>query len=301
MAVAHFLTAKKNKDDEYYTLYEDVEKDLRHYVSFFSGKTVYCPCDDYRTSAFVRYFKRNFHILHLKALLASNYNTGSGAYKYKYDGTFEIVYPTPTGDFNSQEIEPMLTHCDIIVTNPPFSKLVEFFNRIMSYQKDILVMAPLTSVGYRNIFPYIKNDSLRADIKGQRYFDTPSGNGKCFGNIVYLTTLKPERHTLELKETYSPEKYPKYDNYDAINVDRCKDIPIDYDGVMGVPITFLGHYNPEQFEIVGLAQGSEEVAGEFYNGIVDGIDYDGGRARPYVNNKPIYSRILIRRRNSTLS
>ena len=277
MAVGHFLTAKKNKDDEYYTLYEDVEKDMEWYREYFSGKTVYCPCDDYRTSAFVRYFKRNFHTLHLKALLASNYNIGTGAYKYKYDGTFEIVYPTPTGDFNSQEIEPMLTHCDIIVTNPPFSKLVEFFDRIMPYQKDILVMAPLTSVEYRDIFPYIKNDSLRADIKGQRYFDTPSGNGKCFGNIVYLTTLKPERHTLELKETYSPEKYPKFDNYDAINVYRSKDIPIDYEGPMGVPLSFLKWYDPREWEML------DELM------------------KPHKNGKALFTRFIIRRRNSTLS
>lgn len=147
----------------------------------------------------------------------------------------------------------------------------------MPYQKDILVMAPLTSVEYRDIFPYIKNDSLRADIKGQRYFDTPSGNGKCFGNIVYLTTLKPERHTLELKETYSPEKYPKFDNYDAINVYRSKDIPIDYEGPMGVPLSFLKWYDPREWEML------DELM------------------KPHKNGKALFTRFIIRRRNSTLS
>lgn len=249
---------------------------MEWYREYFSGKTVYCPCDDYRTSAFVRYFKRNFHTLHLKALLASNYNTGSGAYKYKYDGTFEIVYPTTTGDFNSQEIEPMLTHCDIIVTNPPFSKLRAFFNRIKDYGKDLLFVAPLQSTKYSNIFPYIANGSLRADMKWCRDFDTPSGERKQIRNIAYLTTLTPKKHYLEGSQVYSPEKYPKYDNYDAINVDRSKDIPIDYEGPMGVPLSFLKWYDPREWELL------------------DSIN-------PYVQGKPKFERFIIRRRNSTLS
>lgn len=269
--IEYYKKAQRDKDDEFYTLYEDVEKDLRHYAPYFSGKTVYCPCDDYRTSAFVRYFKRNFHTLHLKALLASNYNTGSGAYKYKYDGTFEIVYPTPTGDFNSFEIEPMLTHCDIIVTNPPFSKLRTFFDRVKDYGKDLLFVAPLNATCYSNIFPYIANGSLRTDIKGYREFETPSGGRKHITNQVYLTTLTPEKHYLEGSQTYSPEKYKRYDNYDAINVDRSKDIPIDYTGEMGVPISFLKWYDPREWEM-------------------------SDHLRPLLNGKALFQRLIIRRR-----
>lgn len=276
MAVGHFLTAKKNKDDEYYTLYEDVEKDMEWYREYFSGKTVYCPCDDYRTSAFVRYFKRNFHTLHLKALLASNYNIGTGAYKYKYDGTFEIVYPTPTGDFNSQEIEPMLTHCDIIVTNPPFSKLRDFIGRIMPYQKDILVMAPIMTLCYSTINPYLVDKTLRVYYRGDHRFEKPNGEPKTIPHIVYLTTLTPPQRDITYTERYSPEKYPKYDTCDAINIDRTLDIPVDYYGPIGVPLSFIKYYSDE-WDIVGSVQS------------------------PVINGKRRWKRLLIRRRNSTLS
>ena len=125
-----FITAYKNRNDEYYTDYNDIEKDLSFYEADFSGKTVYCPCDDFRWSNFVRYFKSNYHRLHLTGLLASNYNTGEGAYKYRYDGNVEVYVPTPTGDFRTDEIDPLLRASDVIVTNPPFSLLRDFYTKI---------------------------------------------------------------------------------------------------------------------------------------------------------------------------
>lgn len=266
-----FEQAKQAKNDEYYTLYEDIERDLKHYEPNFSGKTVYCPCDDYRTSNFVKYFKRNFHRLHLKALLASNYNIGEGAFKYKYDGTFDITCPIPTGDFNTNEIEPMLSTCDIIVTNPPFSKLRAFFDRIKPYGKDMIIVAPLTAAAYSNIFPKIMEGSLRVDMQGTRHFETPAGKRRLITNQIYLTTLQPERYPLNLTEEYSPEKYPKYGNYDAIEVNRSKDIPIDYYGEMGVPISFLKWYDPTVFELLAVIE-------------------------PTLNGKDLFKRLLLRRR-----
>lgn len=266
-----FEQAKRDRNDEFYTLYEDIERDLRHYEKDFSGKTIYCPCDDYRKSNFIRYFKRNFHRLHLKALLASNYNIGEGAFKYKYDGTFEIAYPIPTGDFRTDEIEPMLRACDMIVTNPPFSLLRAFFDRIKPYGKDILIVAPLNAAAYSNIFPYIANGSLKADCKWRRDFDTPGRKRKVISNQIYLTTLTPEKHYLEGSQVYSPAKYPKYDNYDAIEVKRSKDIPIDYYGEMGVPISFLKWYDPREWELLAAIE-------------------------PTLDGKDLFKRLLLRRR-----
>lgn len=252
MAIENFRAAKRNRNDEYYTKMADIEQDLEHYRDYFSGKTVYCPCDDYRESNFIKYFKRNFHNLHLKALLASNLNIGSGAYRYKYDGEFQIAYPTATGDFNSAEVEPMLTHCDIIVTNPPFSKLRELYKRIRPYKKDFLLMAPLNAAVYSDMLPDLVNGTLRVDIKNMRYFDTPQGE-KAITNVVWLTTLEPPKHTLNLTENYEEGKYDRYDLFkDIINVDRSNKIPKDYKGAMGVPLSFLKWYDPKEWEILGL-------------------------------------------------
>lgn len=121
--------AKRNKNDEFYTRYEDIEKELKHYKEYLKGKTVYCPCDDYRWSNFVKYFKDNFSTLGLKKLYASNYDIGEGAYKYSYDGKVETVMKCEgNGDFRSEECTKIMKSCDIVITNPPFSLFREFIN-----------------------------------------------------------------------------------------------------------------------------------------------------------------------------
>lgn len=246
------LDAKRNRNDEYYTDYKTIEDCLSHYTPHFEGKVVYCPCDDFHWSNFVRYFKDNYHRFGLKGLYASNYNIGQGAYKYHYDGSVETYVQTTTGDFRTNEIDPLLNASDIVVTNPPFSLLRAFYDRVR--EKDMIVFAPLTSAGYSTIFPDIKEGRLKVDMKGFTLFKNRGGENKPITNLVLLTTFKPPYHPLEPTEEYSPEKYPKYDNVDAIEVSRSRKIPKDYEGEMGVPISFLKWYDPNKWRLTGTLE-----------------------------------------------
>lgn len=238
---------KRNPNDEYYTLYEDVRKDLEYYKERFRGKTVYCPCDDYRRSNFVKYFKDNFHTLGLKTLLASNIDTGDGAYAYKYDGKEETTLKLVKGDFLTEEADNLLRACDIIATNPPFSLLRKIFDRIREAEKDFIIMGPLYSVDYSNILPHIVSGRVSVDLKGNKIFS----NEKPI-RIIWLTTFTPPPHSMEFTETYAPEKYKRYDRYpDTINIDRSRDIPKDYYGKMGVPLSFIRYLHREEFNLLG--------------------------------------------------
>lgn len=238
---------KRNPNDEYYTLYEDVREDLEYYKERFRGKTVYCPCDDYRRSNFVKYFKDNFHTLGLKTLLASNIDTGDGAYAYKYDGKEETTLKLAKGDFLTEEADNLLRACDIIATNPPFSLLRKIFDRIREAEKDFIIMGPLYSVDYSNILPHIVSGRVSVDLKGNKIFS----NEKPI-RIIWLTTFTPPPHSMEFTETYAPEKYKRYDRYpDTINIDRSRDIPKDYYGKMGVPLSFIKYLNREEFNLLG--------------------------------------------------
>lgn len=243
-----FRESKRNPNDEYYTLYEDVREDLEYYKERFRGKTIYCPCDDYRWSNFVKYFKDNFHTLGLKTLLASNIDTGDGAYAYKYDGKEETTLKLAKGDFLTAEVDNLIKSCDIIATNPPFSLLRKIFDRIREAEKDFIIMGPLTAVAYSNILPHIVSGRVNVDLKGSKTFS----NGKVITNVIWLTTFTPPRHSMEFTETYTPEKYKRYDRYpDTINIDRSRDIPKDYYGKMGVPLSFIKYLNREEFNLLG--------------------------------------------------
>lgn len=248
-----FRESKRNPNDEYYTLYEDVRKDLEYYKERFRGKTIYCPCDDYRWSNFVKYFKDNFHTLGLKTLLASNIDTGDGAYAYKYDGKEEITLKLAKGDFLTEEVDNLLKACDIIVTNPSFSLLRKIFDRIREAEKDFIIMGPLTAAAYSNVLPYIASGRVNVDSKWAKTFS----NGKVISNVIWLTTFTPPRHSMEFTETYTPEKYKRYDRYpDTINVDRSRDIPKDYYGKMGVPLSFIKYLHREEFALLGEVKGT---------------------------------------------
>lgn len=269
------LERKRNPSDEYYTLYEDVREDLEYYKERFRGKTIYCPCDDYRWSNFVKYFKDNFHTLGLKTLLASNIDTGDGAYAYKYDGKEEIVLKLAKGDFLTEEVDNLLRACDIIATNPPFSLLGKIFDRIRKAEKDFIIMGALPSVVCSNILPCIVNGRVNVDLKDSKTFS----NGKVFSNIIWLTTFTPPRHSMEFTETYAPEKYKRYDRYpDTINIDRSRDIPKDYYGKMGVPLSFIKYLNREEFNLFGKVKGAF-VEGEekFKRLLVQRIPQSSGR------------------------
>lgn len=310
-------TAKKSKKDEFYTQLSDIEKELRHYKDHFRGKVVYCNCDDPTISNFFRYFALSFEHLGLKKLITTCYQSDKpnlfsqhdsphGLYlEYSGDKNGNRV-PDPEeigvtelkgdGDFRSEETIEFLKQADIVVTNPPFSLFREYVAQLMEYDKKFLIIGHQNAITYKEIFKLIKDNKLWLGVNngGEKWFqvngsydiETESrkkveGGIKYFsmGSVNWFTNLdNTKRHEdLILYKKYNPEDYPTYDNYDAINVDKVADIPIDYAGAMGVPITFLDKYNPEQFEILG-----------------NEYDLDISKGRGYINGKRMYSRLFIR-------
>jgi hypothetical protein len=274
--------ANKVKNDEFYTKLSDIEKELIHYKEMFVGKTIYCNCDNPVKSNFVQWFYIRFNILHLKRIIVTAYNYG-GIY---WDSKFAAVNPEAidiskeiakdvrklngNGDFRSNECIELLKQSDIVVTNPPFLLFREFVKVLMDNNKDFIILGNMNAITYKEVFPYIKENKIGLGyLNGAKSFITPDGVEQKFGNIFWYTTLPIEKHNEELilYKNYTPEEYPKYDNYDAINVDKTCDIPADYDGVMGVPISFLDKYNPKQFEILG------QTSGRFEFGIGPTIKY----------------------------
>ena len=290
--------AKAAKNDEFYTQITDIEKELSNYKDFFKGKVVYCNCDDARESNFFKYFSKNFEFLGLKKLITTGYKAEGKGVVLVYEGDKngnhkvednEIVVRQleGSGDFRSEECIEFLKEADVVVTNPPFSLFREYVRQLMDYGKKFLVIGSMNAITYKEIFPYIKNNELWLGNQNVKEFRSPNGEIKKFGNILWYTNIQHKKRNtpLDLYKRYSNE-YPKYDNYDAIEVGKVSDIPMDYDGVMGVPITFLDKYCPEQFEIVGLMSGAK---GE---NLTNGND---GRAKFYVGGKGVYARILIKK------
>ncbi len=256
--------AKTAKNDEFYTQLSDIEKELGHYKEHFKDKIVFCNCDDPEESNFWFYFAQNFQFLGLKKLISTHYETDKPSYKLEIvkdvnaDGKINNldVIKTPltqNGDFRSNECIELLKECDIVVTNPPFSLFREFVTQLVEYDKKFLIIGNKNAINYKETFKLVKLDKLWLGRTFPKRFAQPDGSIKQFGNIGWFTNIdvKKRHEDLILFRNYTPEKYPKYDNYDAINVDKTVDIPHDYAGVMGVPITFLDKYNPEQFEILG--------------------------------------------------
>ncbi len=288
MANSTLHQARNAKKDEFYTQLEDINNELKHYREHFRGKTVLCNCDDPRVSNFFVYFAYNFEFLGLKKLITTCYknqerdlfSTGEceRAIYLVYEGDKNgNHYPDPEeigihylqgdGDFRSRECIELLEEADIVVTNPPFSLFREYVAQLIEYDKKFLIIGHQNAITYKEIFPLIMQNRLWLGygFKGgaahfiSRYSDHATAGDHKEGmirvsGVTWFTNLEiRKRHEdLILFRRYSPEEYPKYDNYDAINVDKTADIPCDYDGVMGVPITFLDKYNPEQFEILGI-------------------------------------------------
>ena len=303
MSNSNLKSAKKTKCDEFYTQYVDIEKELQHYN--IEGKTVYCNCDNPHYSNFYKYFKDKFHIHKIKHLYCTGYNKDGKGYYAEYNGTEEIINPlNDNGDFRNEECINILKIADVIVTNPPFSLFRDYVKQLMDYNKQFLIIGNKNAITYKEIFPYIKNNELCLGntIPNEYYLlngditKTLIGLCRWFTNIPHINTKQP----LILTKIYNPENYPQYDNYDAINVDKVKDIPIDYDGVMGVPITFLQYYNPSQFEILWIACGNTYANAPKY--ILNelkfnpNIKYGGGLGATIVNGKATYSRLLIKRK-----
>ena len=261
-ANANLHKAKDAKNDEFYTQLTDVSKEMMHYKKHFKDKIVFCNCDDPTWSAFWKYFHLNFAELGLKKLISTHYDREEATYKMEYEGgddnDIEAGVKTPlegNGDFRNKECLDLLDECDIVVTNPPFSLFREYMACLMEHNKKFLIIGNKNSITYKEFFPLLKENKVWIGYESPSEFDTPNGlSKKVQGLCRWFTNLdiKKRHEKLILWKHYTPEEYPKYDNYDAINVDKVSEIPCDYDGVMGVPITFLDKYNPEQFEIIEL-------------------------------------------------
>jgi hypothetical protein len=253
--------ARRNRNDEFYTQLTDIEKELRYYKDHFKGKTIFCNCDDPEWSNFWKYFSLNFEHLELKKVITTHFAQGATSYKLEYFGEAIGVVKTDLlgdGDFRSDECVEILKEADIVVTNPPFSLFREYLSKLVEHGKKFVVIGNNNAITYKETFKLIKNNQIWLGISSPKQFKQPDGTLKAFGNIGWFTNIphKKRNEELTLYKTYTgnEHEYPKYDNYDAIEVSKVANIPVDYAGAMGVPITFLDKFNPEQFEIVGITK-----------------------------------------------
>jgi len=297
--------AKKAKNDEFYTQLSDIENEVKHYKDHLKGKSIFLNCDDHRFSNFYRYFELNFNHLGIEKLVATHYHATERAHKLVIDrdelGSMRVHKPQlllQNGDFRSPESIELLKECDIVVTNPPFSLFREYVAQLMEYGKKFLIIGPMGAMIYKEIFPLIKDNKLWFGINNVKEFKQPDGTIKKFGNINWFTNLTHNKRNEEIKlfKKYKAEDYPKYDNYDAIEVNKLVNIPTDYDKIMGVPITFIAKYNPKQFKIIWQASGNTRASTD--ENILKELGYiqqkeDRGGC-PVLNNERVYSRILIK-------
>lgn len=343
MANEDLTKAKDAKDDEFYTGYEDIKKELVNYAKYFKGKVIYCNCDDHYgiglgtpKSNFIKYLADNFEAFKIKKVIATHYekdqetstmyildkdNTGDGVICWE---DIEEIPMRGNGDFRSPECVELLQQADIVITNPPFSLFREYVAQLMEYNKKFLIIGNKNALSYKEVFTLIKNNKVWLGFNSPSDF-TYKGvpTKKVTGLTRWYTNLENSKRNEVIntgKKYYGfEEMYPHYDNYDAIEVSRVENLPMDYDGVMGVPITFMDKYNPEQFEITGITKTWFGGASKIYprqrqvdkNGkkkevtklndgatleIKSGIDnqtYYEVNGKKYVQ---LYARILIKRR-----
>jgi hypothetical protein len=335
VATNKFLNkAKTDKNDEFYTILADIERELKHYKRHFKNKVVLCNCDDPRISNFFHYFSYNFEQLGLKKLITTCYKNQSRdlfsqhiserAIYLEYTGDKnKNNVPDPDeigikqlkgdGDFRSLECIDLLTQADIVVTNPPFSLFREYVEQLIKYKKKFLIVGTWNAITYKEIFRLIKENKIWIGINSNRNFsgfivpehyelhgteariDENGYRVVSSNNTCWFTNLDiVKRHEeLILYKKYNKKEFPTFDNYKAINVNATKDIPCDYDGVMGVPITFIDKYNPNQFEILGS---DFEVKEGLLPDIIN-PKWKGKIDRGYINGERLYSRLLIRNKS----
>ena len=310
-------SAKSAKNDEFYTQLTDIEKEMMYYKDFFKGKVVLCNCNDMVHTNFAKYFSLNFEHLGLKKLICTAYKIDGVHGKvciYEGDKNGNLVPDIEEweqhllngdGSFDSEECIEFLKECDVVVTNPPFSLFRSFVKTLFDYNKKFLIIGNMNAITYKEIFPYIKNNQMWLGVssfnKGMYFIvddDFEYGNTYKFdrerngvkvsrvASIVWFTNIdnKKRNTPLDLYKRYNEKEFPKYDNYNAIEVSKVCDIPMDYDGVMGVPITFLDKYCPTQFEIIGIAK--------------DGSGHKWDLFKPSLEGKEKYARILIKKRDN---
>lgn len=283
----HLLKAKLNKNDEFYTRYEDIEKELENYKDFLENKVIYCNCDkpSYpNKSNFCKYFEDNFERLKLKKVIFTFFNNSNNfnnpnflnelndlnnlnkSYKveiYNNDLNKKIIktsYFKGTGSFDDKACIEILKRVDMVITNPPFSLFDKFIDQCMRFNKKFLIIGNKNAMLYKNIFPHFMNNEIWLGMNNVNNFYQPDGKMKSFGNVGWFTNIENNRRNsiLELNKEYKLDKtqYPTFLNYEAINVSKVKDIPKDYEGVMAVPLSFIDSYNPNQFKIIGAGMNS---------------------------------------------
>ncbi|MBR5678599.1 MAG: adenine-specific methyltransferase EcoRI family protein [Paludibacteraceae bacterium] len=343
--------AKAAKNDEFYTQYADIQKEVNAYIEYnpdvFRGKTILLPCDDPEWSNFTKFFAQNFEFFGLKKLISTSYAIESKKYKtdwqptlfetenplYNVDKTrvkgkiFTLDHDTNAngrididdlqwnylegdGDFRSAEVTALRDEADIIITNPPFSLFREFLAWIMEGKKQFAIIGNSNSITYKEVFPLIKENKVWIGATGNgtdMVFGVPEGakvaesdrakaarlgyigNYTRLGNSCWFTNIEHGRRykplqlmTMQDNIRFNKTEYPYYDNYDVIEVSKRSYIPSDYDGIMGVPISFLEQYCPEQFEIVGCANHGKDNQYDLF--------------APTIQGKGIFKRILIRKK-----
>lgn len=373
MANSNLAKAKSAKNDEFYTQYQDIEKEIMAYLEFnpntFTGKTILLPCDDPEWSNFTKFFAQNFERLKLKKLISTSFAPDSKSLKINYaptlfetndpqfdkektivngkiftltrdkskDGKIDVndlewTYLKGDGDFKSEEIKKLRDEADIIITNPPFSLFREFLSWIMEANKQFVIIGNMNAITYKEVFPIIKDNKMwlgNGFKSGNAYFSSPLSNDYAdnvfdketglvkFRNCCWYTNIDHGRRHLKMplmtyddNLKFSKHKeikgvgYMNYDNYFAIEVPFTDAIPSDYDGIMGVPISFLDKYSPEQFEIIGLSRYtktngmSKDFVDAYYKSGQTGAIMEGHPDLCYYdkNNYPVvpYMRVLIK-------
>jgi hypothetical protein len=331
---AGLRNAARQRKDEFYTQLTDIERELRHYKEYFKGKVVYCNCDDPRESGFFHYFSHNYEFLGLKKLITTCYksqsrdlfsrNDSERAVYLEYlgdrDGNMvpdkeevDVKYLEGDGDFRSEECIELLKEADIVVTNPPFSLFRDYVAQLIEYDKKFLIIGNQNAIAYKEIFPLFKNNKMWfgygfrrncAHFINKHYInyatDTDHRDGmiRVSGVAWYTNFDISKRHEdIILYKEYTPEEYPTYTNYPAIEVSKVNEIPKDYYGEMGVPITFLDKHNPEQFDIIGISTSLGQPMSRY----AEIGTYTSGGPAFYLNNgngthRRLYNRIVIKRK-----
>lgn len=349
--------AKKVKNDEFYTQYADIEREMNAYLEFnhdvFRDKVVLLPCDDPEWSNFTKYFAQNFERFGIKKLISTSYAANSKPRDIPYQPTlFEVSSPEfdekktyshgkiftllrdmnkdkkidiedlewnylkGDGDFRSEEVTRLRDEADIIITNPPFSLFREFLPWLMEDDKLFAIIANKNCVTYKEVFPLIKNNKVwsgREEWAGGMWFKTTDNatnydkviEGEKYKNVpsIWITNIDHGRRheplslmTMEDNIRFSKHKndpkwlaaYKRYDNYNVIEVPFTDSIPLNYDGIMGVPISFLDKYNPDQFEIIGMAEDN----GKGYSGVES--KWDNHNPHCIIDGKKKFKRLFIR-------
>lgn len=281
-------------NDEYYTQYMDVEKELSHYIAQFKGMRVYCNCDNPVQSQFVRFFLKNYRTFGMRRLIATSLNHPNGRcmdicdppdFQSEQDVCDYIRENQSSlsgdGSFQSEECQRIMDDCDIVVTNPPFSLFRLWYETVKAHSKRYVVLGSMNTCVTKSIIKDIVDGRCRFgyDVNRHYYFKSPTGKTKDIGYTCWLTNLTVEpKPFIPLTDTRI-EEYRRYDGQDVLRVQSVLNIP-RYEGIMGVPITFLFRHNPDQFRIVGIAN----------SGNFDGVDL----FKPKIDGKPQYKVILIK-------